>query len=72
MKNVTVRQLRVFAEVARHLSFSRAAAELHLTPPAVTMQVKELEANVGLPLIPAGCPGTRYSKPSGHFANARG
>jgi len=51
MKNVTVRQLRVFAEVARHLSFARAAAELHLTPPAVTMQVKELEANVGLPLF---------------------
>jgi len=51
MKNVTVRQLRVFAEVARHLSFSRAAAELHLTPPAVTMQVKELESNIGLPLF---------------------
>jgi DNA-binding transcriptional LysR family regulator len=51
MKNVTIRQLRVFAEVARHLSFARAAAELHLTPPAVTMQVKELEANVGLPLF---------------------
>ncbi len=51
MKNVTIRQLRVFAEVARHLSFSRAAAALHLTPPAVTMQVKELEAHVGLPLF---------------------
>ncbi len=51
MRNVTIRQLRVFAEVARLLSFSRAAAELHLTPPAVTMQVKELEANVGLPLF---------------------
>ena len=51
MKNVTLRQLRVFAEVARHLSFSRAAAELHLTPPAVTMQVKELESNIGLPLF---------------------
>jgi LysR family transcriptional regulator, low CO2-responsive transcriptional regulator len=51
MKNVTVRQLRVFAEVARHLSFARAAAALHLTPPAVTMQVKELESQVGLPLF---------------------
>ena len=51
MKNVTIRQLRVFAEVARHLSFARAAAELHLTPPAVTMQIKELEADVGLPLF---------------------
>ena len=51
MKNVTFRQLRVFAEVARRLSFVRAAEALHLTPPAVTMQVKELEASVGLPLL---------------------
>ena len=49
--NVTFRQLRVFAEVARHLSFARAAQALHLTPPAVTMQVKELESQVGLPLF---------------------
>ncbi|MBT9598430.1 MAG: LysR family transcriptional regulator [Vitreoscilla sp.] len=51
MKNTTFRQLRVFTEVARHLSFARAAESLHLTPPAVTMQVKELEAQVGLPLF---------------------
>ena len=49
--NVTLRQLRVFTEVARRLSFVRAAEVLHLTPPAVTMQVKELEAAVGLPLF---------------------
>lgn len=51
MKNLTLRQLRVFAEVARELSFVRAAERLHLTPPAVTMQVKELEEAVGLPLF---------------------
>ena len=51
MKNATFRQLRVFNEVARHLSFARAAEVLHLTPPAVTMQVKELEGHVGLPLF---------------------
>ena len=50
MKNVTLRQLRVFESVARHLSFSRAAEELHLTQPAVSMQVKQLEEMVGLPL----------------------
>jgi DNA-binding transcriptional LysR family regulator len=50
MKNVTLRQLRVFEAVARHLSFSRAAAEMHLTQPAVSMQVKQLEEMVGLPL----------------------
>jgi DNA-binding transcriptional LysR family regulator len=51
MKNVTFRQLRVFTEVAKHLSFVRAAEVLHLTPPAVTMQVKELESAVELPLF---------------------
>lgn len=51
MKNATFRQLRVFSEVARHLSFARAAQALHLTPPAVTMQVKELEGHVGMPLF---------------------
>lgn len=51
MKNATFRQLRVFNEVARQLSFSKAAQTLHLTPPAVTMQVKELEGHVGLPLF---------------------
>jgi len=51
MKNVTLRQLRVLTSVARHLSFVRAAEELHLTPPAVSMQIKELESEVGLPLF---------------------
>jgi LysR family transcriptional regulator, low CO2-responsive transcriptional regulator len=51
MKNATFRQLRVFNEVAKHLSFSKAAQALHLTPPAVTMQVKELEGHVGMPLF---------------------
>ncbi|MGQ9724338.1 MAG: LysR substrate-binding domain-containing protein [Tepidimonas sp.] len=51
MRNATFRQLRVFAEVARHLSFARAAQSLHLTPPAVTMQIKQLEEHVGLPLF---------------------
>jgi LysR family transcriptional regulator, low CO2-responsive transcriptional regulator len=51
MKNATFRQLRVFSEVARHLSFAKAAQVLNLTPPAVTMQVKELEGHVGLLLF---------------------
>ena len=51
MKNATFRQLKVFNEVARHLSFIRAAENLHLTPPAVTMQIKELEGHVGAPLF---------------------
>lgn len=51
MKNATSRQLKVFNEVAKHLSFVRASESLHLTPPAVTMQIKELESHVGLPLF---------------------
>ncbi len=50
LKNVTLRQLKVFEAVARHLSFSRAAEELHLTQPAVSMQVHGLEQLVELPL----------------------
>ncbi|MBI2314294.1 MAG: LysR family transcriptional regulator [Betaproteobacteria bacterium] len=51
MLHVTLRQLRVFESVARHLSFSRAAEELYLSQPAVSMQIKQLEENVGLPLF---------------------
>ena len=51
MRNATFRQLRVFSEVARQLSFTQAAQALHLTPPAVTMQIRELEKHVGMPLF---------------------
>jgi len=51
MKNITLRQLRVFAAVGKHLSFARAAREMNLTPPAVSMQIKELEAEIGMPLF---------------------
>jgi LysR family transcriptional regulator, low CO2-responsive transcriptional regulator len=50
MRRLTLRQLKVFETVARHLSFSKSAAELHLTQPAVSMQVRLLEDFVGLPL----------------------
>lgn len=49
--NLTFRQLRVFTEVVRHGSMARAAESLHLTAPAVSMQIKELEGQVGLPLF---------------------
>jgi DNA-binding transcriptional LysR family regulator len=51
MKNATLRQLKVFESVARHLSFTRAAQEMHLTQPAISAQVKELEGHAGLPLF---------------------
>jgi DNA-binding transcriptional LysR family regulator len=49
--HVTFRQLKIFASVAHHLSFTRASEELHLTQPAVSMQIKQLEQAVGLPLF---------------------
>ncbi len=51
MKNATLRQLKLFECVARHLSFTRAAGEMHLTQPAVSTQVKELERHAGVPLF---------------------
>jgi DNA-binding transcriptional LysR family regulator len=50
LKHASLRRLQVFEAVARLQSFSRAAAELHLTQPAVSMQVQQLEDEVGLPL----------------------
>ncbi len=49
--HITIRQLQVFDAVARHLSYTRAAEELHLTQPAVSMQIKQLEGSVGLSLF---------------------
>ncbi len=50
MRRLTLRQFRVFEAVARNLSFSRAAEELHLSQPAVSMQIKGIETILGLPL----------------------
>lgn len=47
MRHATLRQLKVFEAVARLLSFSRAALELHLTQPAVSTQVRKLEEHAG-------------------------
>lgn len=51
LRHASMRRLQVFEAVARLQSFSRAAAELHLTQPAVSMQVQQLEEEVGLPLV---------------------
>ena len=51
MRQVTLRQLRVFETVARNLSHTRAAEELMLTQPAVSLQVKQLEEHVGTALF---------------------
>jgi len=49
--NMTFRQLRLLEAVARNSSFTRASEELHLTQPAVSTQIKQLEQEVGIPLF---------------------
>lgn len=51
MKHLTLRQLRTFRAVVEAGSFSNAAKALHLTQPAVSLQVKELERDCGLALL---------------------
>ncbi|RMH50910.1 MAG: LysR family transcriptional regulator [Zetaproteobacteria bacterium] len=46
-----MRQLRIFSAVAEERSFSRAAKRLYLTQPAVSIQVRQLEERVGMPLL---------------------
>jgi len=48
--HLTLRQLQCFSAVAKHLSYTRAAEELHLTQPAVSMQIRQLEQQAGLAL----------------------
>jgi len=51
MSRLTLRQFEILEAVARRGSFSRASAELHLSQPAVSMQIKQLEEVLGLPLF---------------------
>lgn len=51
MLHLTLRQLQVFEKVSSHLNYSRAAKELYLSQPAVSMQIKQLETHIGLPLF---------------------
>jgi len=48
---LTLRQLNIFESVARLASYSAAARELFLSQPAVSMQIKQMEKEAGLPLI---------------------
>jgi LysR family transcriptional regulator, low CO2-responsive transcriptional regulator len=51
LRNATLHQLQVFQVAARHCSFTRAAEDLFLTQPTVSMQIKQLSKAVGLPLF---------------------
>lgn len=49
--HISLRQIQIFQTVAQTENFTRAAEVLHMTQPAVSMQVKQLEDNVGLSLF---------------------
>ena len=49
-RRISLRQLQVFDAVARLLGYTRAAEEMHLSQPTVSMQIKKLESDIGLPL----------------------
>ncbi|MBA1241506.1 LysR family transcriptional regulator [Pseudomonas japonica] len=51
LMRITLRQLRVFNEVCDLRSFSRAAEEMSLTQPAVSLQIRQLEEVIGQPLF---------------------
>ncbi len=51
MIKITLRQLEILQAVARSGSFSRASETLHLTQPAVSMQIKQLEHLLDMPLF---------------------
>ena len=49
--HITLHQLQVFEVAARHGSYTRAAEELFLTQPTVSMQIKHLTKAIGMPLF---------------------
>jgi LysR family transcriptional regulator, low CO2-responsive transcriptional regulator len=49
--NYTLNQLRIFLKVTQTLSITKAANELHLTQPAVSIQLKNFQAQFDIPLI---------------------
>ncbi|HLX22400.1 MAG TPA: LysR substrate-binding domain-containing protein [Usitatibacter sp.] len=73
MKNATLRQLRVFESAARHLSLTRAAEELHLTPPAVSIQIRQLEGHAHAELFERAGRGLKLTQAGEEvLAHARG
>ncbi|MEW5771483.1 MAG: LysR family transcriptional regulator [Pseudomonadota bacterium] len=70
MLHLTLRQLKVFESAARHLSFSRAAEELHMSQPAVSMQMKKLTEDIGQPLLEQNGKRVRLTPAGQELANA--
>jgi LysR family hydrogen peroxide-inducible transcriptional activator len=62
MIDITLRQMRYFDALARHLNFGRAAAECAVTQPALSMQIADLEARLGVALVDRTRPRTALTE----------
>jgi DNA-binding transcriptional LysR family regulator len=51
MRNLTLRQIRIFLSASKFLSFSKAAADLNITGSAVSLQIKAMEGDIGVSLF---------------------
>jgi LysR family transcriptional regulator, low CO2-responsive transcriptional regulator len=70
MRHVTLRQLRTFTTALRAGSFSAAAEALHITPPAVTVQMRQLETLAGMPLLERTSDGLKSTDAGREIATA--
>jgi LysR family transcriptional regulator, low CO2-responsive transcriptional regulator len=67
MRNLTLRQIKIFICAAKHLSFSKAADELNITAAAVSLQMKEMEKDIDVPLFNKENRKLRLSLEGEHF-----
>jgi hypothetical protein len=70
-RRITFRQLETFAAVARLGSFTRAAEALHLTQPAVSIQIRQIADTIGLPPLRANWPRNRVDRSRRRIAGHR-
>jgi LysR family transcriptional regulator for metE and metH len=70
MRHVTLRQLRTFTTALRAGSFAGAADVLHITPPAVTVQMRQLETIAGMPIVERTSSGMKSTDAGREIANA--
>jgi LysR family hydrogen peroxide-inducible transcriptional activator len=68
MTNITLRQLKYFEALARELHFGRAASACAVTQPALSMQIQEMEQQLGVALVERTHAGVRLTDSGGHIA----
>ena len=70
MRHITLRQLRTFTTALRAGSFAAAAKALHITPPAVTVQMRHLETIAGMPIVERTSTGLKSTDAGREIATA--